>query len=76
MPRGYNVGAGIASGAQAFVQSFMQARQMKEQEKLQQNAFLVQVLTKQLEDETVPYFQRAKKATIYLNGKPKVPKTI
>lgn len=58
--KGLSIGAGIAAGAQSFVQSFMQARQMKEQEKLQQNAFLVQVLTKQLEDDTIPYFQRAK----------------
>lgn len=58
--KGLSIGAGIAQGASSFVQSFMQARQMKEQEKLQQNAFLVQVLTKQLEDDTIPYFQRAK----------------
>lgn len=60
MPKGYNLGIGISQGVSSFVQSFMQARQMKEQEKLRENAFLVQVLTKQLEDETMPLFQRAK----------------
>lgn len=58
--RGYNIGAGLAAGAGSFVNAYMQASQMKQQEKLQQNAFLVQVLTKQLEDENMPLYQRAK----------------
>lgn len=55
-----SLGAGIAQGASAFVNSFLQAKQLKNQEKMQKNAFLVSVLTKQLEDDNVSYFQRAK----------------
>lgn len=58
--KGLRIGASLAAGAQSFVQSFMQARQMKEQEKLQQNAFIVKVLMGQLEDENTTLYQRAK----------------
>lgn len=60
MPNGLGVGAGIAKGAEAFVNNFMRAKQLEHDEKQQKNAFVVQLLTRQLEDENLPYYERAK----------------
>lgn len=61
MPRrGLNVGTGIAAGVNGFLDSYMRITEMKQREKLQENAFIVSALTKQLEDDTLPLYQRAK----------------
>jgi hypothetical protein len=66
MPRRYGrsgalaVGAGIARGADAFLQSYLGAKRLEQEEKLQKNAFVIKVLTQQLEDENLPYYERAK----------------
>lgn len=54
------IGAGIARGAQSFVNSFMQARQYENQQKMMKHQVILQALYRQLEDDTLPYSQRAK----------------
>lgn len=61
MPRkALNIGTGLAAGVQGFLNSYMQVSQMKQQQKQQENAFLIQILTRQLEDENLPAFQKVK----------------
>jgi hypothetical protein len=54
------LGAGIAQGAKAFTDSFMQAHMYDQQQKLQKHQIIVQALYRQLEDDNIPYAQRAR----------------
>jgi hypothetical protein len=60
MPSGLEAGAAISRGAKAFLSSYYQAHQMELQQKQQANAVIVNALTRQLEDENLPYYERAK----------------
>lgn len=60
MGNGLAIGAGIAKAGENFTNAFIAARQAKTQDKLQKNAFIVQMLTRQLEDENLSYYDRAK----------------
>lgn len=54
------LGYGLARGANAFMQSYMQTKMMKEQSKMQKHQIILQALYKNLEDENIPYRERAK----------------
>jgi hypothetical protein len=54
------LGAGIAQGAQSFVNGFMQARQYENQQKMMKHQIIIQALQQQLQDDNIPYSQRAR----------------
>lgn len=54
------VGGGAARGVSAFLQSFTQAKRYEHEEKLQKNAIIVELLSKQLEDPNTTYNDRTK----------------
>lgn len=60
MPNGLSIGAGIAKGAENFVNSYMQAKAYKDQQKMQKHQIILQSLYRNLEDDNIPYNERAK----------------
>jgi hypothetical protein len=58
--KGLSIGHAVARGGKSFLDSFIRTKQMEQQEKLQKNAFVIDVLMGQLRDENIPYDQRAK----------------
>lgn len=62
MPSGkqLGIGLGIKAGVDGFLNSFYQAKQYEMQEKQQQNSVILNAVMGQLQDETIPLFERAK----------------
>lgn len=60
MASGLTIGAGIARGAKSFMDSFMQGKMYQQQEQLMKHQVILSALYKNLEDDNIPYAQRAK----------------
>lgn len=62
MPSGkqLGIGLGIKAGVDGFLNSFYQAKGYEMQEKQQQNAVILNAVMAQLQDETVPLYERSK----------------
>lgn len=62
MPRrgGYGLAAEVAQGIDAFTRNFFQAKALKQHEKDQKNAIVVELLMNQLRGDNTPYYERAR----------------
>lgn len=57
---GLGVGSALSKGVHGFLNAYWQGHMFDIQQKQQQNAVIVSALTRQLEDETLPYSERAR----------------